>query len=757
MAIPKLRWLICLAVLGLTGCGKYADDLFCDDRGCGWAAGEWDRVASLANPAPPPPDPSNALFDQPAVAALGQMFFFDPAFSGTATQVDAIERPSPPARAAQGQPIGISCATCHDLARAGVDTTSSPGHVSVGAGWTDVNALAVVNSAYRNVVFWNGRADSLWALNVIVAESRTTLNGNRLHIAHELVGRYRQALLGVAAPWILDQLRRHYNSSIDPPGVQTLFDTIAALPTDGKPGKTSGCNAGDATEPFNDAYDCLGSDLQKAVTTLLVFWAKAIAAYEYQLVSVQSDFDKFVAAGPDSDAIPAAAQRGARLFVGKAACIDCHAGPQLTDEQFHDIGIPQTGLAVPRTSDCPASNNPAAAACDCFSSTALKCAPWGAYDGLRRLQATDSSSPIFNKWLRTRTWSDNTTDTSRAAYLSLSLDGLKGAWRTPSLRNVALTAPYMHDGRYATLQDVIWHYNTGGTQAGPEQVGVLASEIKPLMLTDGEQADLLAFLETLTSAPLDSALVQPPTLPASGSTGTGGTGGTMATGAGGTSGPTGVGGAGGAGGIGMTGAGGAGAGGAQPPVACRNTPAPTTITTFSTTQGTNPTLFSGPNEVSGWTFSTAPAGLTPTLLTVGPGNNGTPALQLTTKPVPPPSTGPAFYVFGLTFDDCLDASAFKSVQFTISSPVVAFGCSIEVGVTSRQNVNKSDDPRGACPTTCDPPLTLINQSGTLRIAFTGGALGGALFDPTQIIGVQWRVPVTCGVALSIDDVQFVNQ
>ena len=80
--------------------------------------------------------------------------------------MDAIKRASPPARAPKGQPLGISCATCHDLARAGVDTTSVPGHVSVGAGWTDVNALPVVNSAYRPVVFWNGRADSLWALNV---------------------------------------------------------------------------------------------------------------------------------------------------------------------------------------------------------------------------------------------------------------------------------------------------------------------------------------------------------------------------------------------------------------------------------------------------------------------------------------------------------------------------------------------------------------------------------------------------------------
>ena len=124
-----------------------------------------------------------------AAELLGQAFFFDKAFSGVPTEVDAINRPSPPARTPNCQPLAISCASCHDLARAGVDTTSVPGHVSVGAGWTDVNALAVVNSAYRPVVFWNGRADSLWALNVVVAESPTTLNGIDC-AAHQIADRY---------------------------------------------------------------------------------------------------------------------------------------------------------------------------------------------------------------------------------------------------------------------------------------------------------------------------------------------------------------------------------------------------------------------------------------------------------------------------------------------------------------------------------------------------------------------------------------
>ena len=307
----------------------------------------------------------------PYARLMGQAFFFDPDFSGTATQTDAIKRMSPPARAGKGQPLGISCATCHDLARAGADTTSEPGHVSVGAGWTDVNALPVVNSAYRPVVFWNGRADSLWALNVLVAESGTTMNGNRLRTAHLLVDKYLRPGFWPPEPGLLGELERLMQRPFDCAALLSAMNEISALPPEGKPG----------TPEFDGLGE--GSPSQRLVNSLLVIWAKAIAAYEYTLNSVDSPFDRFVRAGSSSDLISAAAQRGARLFVGKAACVDCHSGPQLTDEQFHNIGIPQTGLAVPTTTDCPEGNRD----CDCSAAPADRpCAPWGAYDGLTKLR-----------------------------------------------------------------------------------------------------------------------------------------------------------------------------------------------------------------------------------------------------------------------------------------------------------------------------------------------------------------------------------
>ena len=463
-----------LVVLLMAGCGDVADQWFCSDARCEWSDAEWARVASLANPPLPEPDLSNAYWNNQGAINLGYKLYFDTGFSGAPTQKDAIGRDSPPARplVPMGTTIGISCATCHDPARGGGDGTSVPGHVSVGAGWTDVNALTTINSAYRQVVFWNGRLDSLWGLNVVVAESTTTMNGSRLALAHRIFDVYRAEYEPVFGP-------------LDPAiGADTMRFPLSGKPKSAKAGTPDG------------AWEAMAPEDRTIINRVIANWGKAIAAYEYQLISVGSPFDQFVSAGRESVAISGAAKRGARLFVGKAACIDCHSGPQLTDEQFHNVGVPQTGLAVPTMSACPTRDDPWE--CDCVEGP--RCDPLGAREGLRRLQ-TDMG---FKTWLRTGDYSDDRSDGSRAAYYGLPLDGLEGAWRTPSLRNVALTPPYMHDGALATLEDVIWHYNTGGRAVTGERVGHPAAQLKPIGLSAAETADLVAFLESLTGKPVDA-------------------------------------------------------------------------------------------------------------------------------------------------------------------------------------------------------------------------------------------------------------
>jgi cytochrome c peroxidase len=85
---------------------------------------------------------------------------------------------------------------------------------------------------------------------------------------------------------------------------------------------------------------------------------------------------------------------------------------------------------------------------------------------------------------------------------------VKGAWRTPSLRDVDLTSPYMHDGIFASLADVVWHYDQG---AVANDIGPAAAEIKPLLLSQRDRADLVAFLQSLTGRPRrDRDVARPP-------------------------------------------------------------------------------------------------------------------------------------------------------------------------------------------------------------------------------------------------------
>lgn len=135
----------------------------------------------------------------------------------------------------------------------------------------------------------------------------------------------------------------------------------------------------------------------------------------------------------DKQAMDGKAVRGLALFRGKARCILCHNGPNFTDNLFYNLGVPQVGP--------------------------LK-------EDLGRYNVTGR-------------------------------DADKGAFKTPTLRSIALTTPYMHDGAFKTLEEVINFLDKGGGQS-PD----LSPLVKPLGLTDQEKADLIAFLQALTGEPV---------------------------------------------------------------------------------------------------------------------------------------------------------------------------------------------------------------------------------------------------------------
>jgi cytochrome c peroxidase len=212
---------------------------------------------------------------------------------------------------------------------------------------------------------------------------------------------------------------------------------------------------------------------QRTSTTQLVDLAKKLAAYIETLRSPRTGFDLYRDAVLQGEAFrvneaqfPAAARRGLRIFLA-SGCTACHAGPSLTNGEFHDIGI---DFFLPRRTGEPARVDS------------------GRFGGLQRL--------AHDPFTRASTYSDAADRMSDAiAVRTVRLEPRHfGEWKTPSLRGVAKTAPYMHNGSLATLRDVVRHYS----QFNPDRVHADGEALlKPLGLSDPQIEDLVAFLESL--------------------------------------------------------------------------------------------------------------------------------------------------------------------------------------------------------------------------------------------------------------------
>jgi cytochrome c peroxidase len=188
--------------------------------------------------------------------------------------------------------------------------------------------------------------------------------------------------------------------------------------------------------------------------------AFAFESYFRQLNSINSKFDKYIAGTVAGDGTTSARdvltdeeRRGLAVFIGKGMCVECHRGPLLSDLKFHVTSVPQRGPHVPAIdfglAEAPTKQNP--------------------------------PGPFEPEH--------------------------EGEFLTQPLRNVALTAPYMHAGQFASLADVIDFYRRGGGSEG--FAGLKDPRIQPLEIDDDEARDLEAFLRTLTGEPIPAALRKP--------------------------------------------------------------------------------------------------------------------------------------------------------------------------------------------------------------------------------------------------------
>ena len=337
---------------------------------------------------PPVPIPSDNP-QTPEKIALGKLLFEDKRFSADGT---------------------VSCATCHDPQKVFTDGLPTSEGIKKLKGTR--NAPTVVNAAYYDSQFWDGRRSSL------EEQSKDPLINP---IEHGL------------------------------PSHGPILETIRK------------------DESYTSQFRNVFGVAPQQITIDHV--AKAIASFERTLISGDSPFDRYLYGG-DKTALSESAIRGLEIYRTKARCQDCHSIGQtnatFTDNKFHNLGVGFKRLGSRAVQ---------------IANTFRKAKQEG--KDIDKAVLGDQEISELGRFVVTLRPSDI------------------GAFKTPTLRNIAVTAPYMHDGSIQTLEEMIELYNKGG-----ENNPFLDSGIRPLNLTDQEKADLLAFIKSLTSLQFAN-IVQP--------------------------------------------------------------------------------------------------------------------------------------------------------------------------------------------------------------------------------------------------------
>jgi cytochrome c peroxidase len=333
-----------------------------------------EELAHVALPDALPPAAGNRFADDEEAALLGFRIFYDPRISNLKD---------------------VRCATCHQPELYFADRDPVPEVVPGRPGLR--NSPSILTAAWMQpFVFWDGRADSLWSQPLFAFEHPDEMDSSRLQLAHvvnddpEYNERY-QSIFGE---------------------LPALGDT-ARFPASGKPG--------------DPTFDGMSTQDQESINRLAANVGKALEAYMRKVAIGPGNLERYLAG--DREALSVAARQGLATFV-TSGCIDCHAGPALSDGNFYRIGS-------------TAGDDPGRAA---------------ALDVLRE-----------NPFNLDGPYADPEALPGHDLPLASS-EADMGAFRTPSLRAVSLTAPYGHAGQYPTLKDLLSDH---GTELDAEQLNAL--------------------------------------------------------------------------------------------------------------------------------------------------------------------------------------------------------------------------------------------------------------------------------------------
>lgn len=405
-------------------------------------------IGSLAPPVlpPPPPDSTNRLADDPVAAQFGRKLFFDTRFSGML--LDGDNDGSPHTLGRKGETGRVACAGCHIPDAGFLDNRTLGGAISLAAGWGRRHTPSLLDVGQAKLLMWDGRRDTLHNQIFEAIESPVEMNSSRLFVAQQLARHYRAEYEAIFGPMpAFDDGTQFPQLTPEQTGCRPSGPSV-------KPeceGTTHGM-PGDGGE-----FDSLSPEQQEAVTLAVVNMGKAIAAYQRRLDCGPGRFDAW--ANGDAEAMSESEQRGLKLFIGKAGCVNCHSGPYFSDQNFHNVGL------IPRTVAVVFREGP----------------DEGAASGLR----TALADPLNSK--------GRFSDGDDARLPQSPGPEMLGAYKTPMLRCVNRRKAFMHTGQLPSLADVIEFFDQGG--ARQDLIG--RNVLQPLGLSPSEKADLLQFLQTL--------------------------------------------------------------------------------------------------------------------------------------------------------------------------------------------------------------------------------------------------------------------
>jgi cytochrome c peroxidase len=324
----------------------------------------------------------------------------------------------------------VACATCHLPDNFFQDGTP----LAHGVGTTDRRTMTLTGTAYSPWFFWDGRKDSQWAQALGPMENPVEHGGNRTLYAHIIAEYYADEYTALFGP----------------------LPDLSGLPRDGGPV---------ADTEAASSWEAMAVEDRESVTRIYVNIGKSIAAYERLLNPGESRFDRYVKAVLNNDyetantLLTADEIAGLKLFIGKANCTNCHNGPLFTNNDFHNTGVPAAeGLPD----------------------------DYGRAKGAQQVLADEFNclSPYSDA---------GENDCTELKYMVAEGHELDRQFKPPSLRGVSEREPFMHAGQFATLEEVLNHYNTAPEAPAGH------SELEPLNLREKQIAQIIAFLKTLDS------------------------------------------------------------------------------------------------------------------------------------------------------------------------------------------------------------------------------------------------------------------